>query len=202
VRPGRARSALRLAALVLGSAAAVGCVRGCTSSRPPIHLNPNMDYQPKLQAQEGSEFFYDGQGMRAPVEGTVARGRLNEDAAFQTGKDASGAFLAASPVARTDALLQRGAERYGIYCRPCHDPRGDGKGILFERAGVPTPSFHEERIRGLADGEIFDVVSHGKGLMPAYAYPIPPADRWAVIAHVRRLQQERQAVDVASAGRP
>lgn len=187
--------ALALLALVL-----TGCVRGCPSSRPPIHINPNMDYQPKLQPFEASRFFYDGKAMREPIPGTVARGDAWAQDAFHTGRDESGAFVAVSPVAVDDALLARGAERYAIYCSPCHDLRGNGRGILYERGKVPTPSLHDERIRGLADGEIFDTVTQGKGLMPSYLYPIPAADRWAILAHVRRLQRERLADQASLAG--
>jgi hypothetical protein len=134
------------------------------------------------------------------VPGTVARGQLHEDESFESGRDAAGEFLRALPVAESDELLARGAERFAIYCRPCHDQRGDGKGILFERGGVPTPSFHEQRIRDLADGEIFDVITNGKGLMKPYRYPVPAADRWAIVAHVRHLQRERAEREVAAAG--
>jgi mono/diheme cytochrome c family protein len=108
--------------------------------------------------------------------------------------------VATSPVSGDETLLARGAERYAIYCAPCHDVRGNGRGILYERGKVPTPSLHEERIRALPDGEIFDVVTQGKGLMPAYGYPIPPADRWAILAWVRHLQTERQAQEAVLAG--
>ncbi len=193
-----ARRGLELAACLLAALSTLGCVRGCPSSRQPIHLNPNMDYQPKAQPQEESAFFYDGQAMRLPVAGTVARGQLAEDRPFHTGRDDAGEFVASSPVTVTEPLLARGAARFGIYCEPCHDKRGDGTGILFERGGVPTTSMHDDRVRGLREGELFDVITHGKGLMPAYGYPIPPADRWAIVAHVRRLQSERQASDLAA----
>ena len=193
-------SRTRVLLLALAGLALTGCVRGCTSSRPPIHINPNMDDQPKLQPFEASRFFYDGKAMREPIPGTVARNDDWTQDAFHTGKDASGAFVATSPVAPDDAALARGAERFAIYCSPCHDQRGNGRGILYERGKVPTPSLHEERIRALKDGEIFDVMTIGKGLMPGYAYPIAPADRWAILAHVRRLQSERQASEAALAG--
>jgi mono/diheme cytochrome c family protein len=187
----------RALALVLAALSTVGCARGCASSRPPIHLNPNMDDTPRYEAQEASAFFHDGKVMRPPVPGTVARGRLVEEPAVVTGKDESGAFLATMPVEGTEAQLERGGARFEIYCQPCHDRRGDGRGILFHRAGVPTPSFHDERIRALGDGELFDVITNGKGLMPAYGYPIPPEDRWAIVSWVRHLQQERASADVA-----
>ena len=187
-RPGAIAAAILALALT-------GCVRGCTSSRPPIHINPNMDDQPKLMPFEASRFFYDGKAMREPVPGAVAREDVWSADAFHTGRDESGAFVPTSPVAADDATLTRGEERYAIYCAPCHDARGNGRGILYERGKVPTPSLHEERIRLLPDGEVFDVMTHGKGLMPAYGYPVSPADRWAILAHVRRLQSERQGAN-------
>ncbi len=184
----RARTAL-LMAVALGS---VGCVRGCTSTSPPIHLNPSMYNQPKIKAQSSSDFFYDGSGMRAPVPGTVARGELKEDRAFNEGVDADGKPLAASPVEATDVLRARGKERFLIYCAPCHDARGDGKGVLAQRGNVPTTSMHDAKVRTATDGAIFGTITNGSGLMPSYKWPIKPADRWAIIAYVRELQQKRQ----------
>lgn len=198
---GRPTMILKLLGLVALTTLTMGCVRGCTSSRPPIHIVPNMDWQPKYETQEASDFFYDGAAMRQPVPGTVARGQLWEDLAQRTGKDAAGVYLASSPMPQTEQLLARGAERYDIFCRPCHDKQGTGKGIMYEHGGVPTPSFHEERFLVMPDGEVFKTITEGTGLMKGYGYPIPPADRWAIIAHVRRLQQQRQAIEMASAGR-
>lgn len=189
--------------LVLSSVLALGgCARGCTSSRPPIHLNPSMDDQPKVRTQTASTFFYDGASMRQPVPGTVAIGGLKEDAAFFTGKGADGQFVATIPRPVDEALLERGRERYEIYCQPCHDARGDGQGILFQRGKVPTATFHQEKILKYSDGQIFDVITNGVGLMPAYRWPIPPADRWAIVAHVRELQRERQARATSAASTP
>ena len=131
--------------------------------------------------------------MRQPVPGTVAIGGLKEDTAFFTGKGADGQFVATIPRAVDEALLERGRQRYAIYCQPCHDARGDGRGILFQRGNVPTATFHQDKILNYPDGQIFDVITNGVGLMPAYRWPIPPADRWAIVAHVRGLQRERQA---------
>ena len=181
-------------ALVLASIAALtGCARGCTSSRPPIHLNPSMDNQPKVLAQTGSEFFYNGASMREPVPGTIAIGGLKEDGAFFTGKDAGGQFVAKIPVPVNETVVERGRQRYVIYCQPCHDARGDGKGILFQRGNVPTASFHQEKVLNYPDGQIFDVITNGQGLMAGYRWPIPPADRWAIIAYVRELERKRLA---------
>jgi len=183
----------RAAALAAMAVTLSGCglLRGCTSSQPPIHINPSMDNQPKLLPQAESAFFYDRSGMRPPVEGTVARGELKDDDAFYRGVGPDGKPVAAIPVAVDEALLARGRARYAIYCQPCHDQRGDGKGILFQRGNVPTSSFHLDKIRAYPDGQLFDIVTNGSGLMPSYRWPIPPADRWAIIAHVRELQRER-----------
>jgi mono/diheme cytochrome c family protein len=177
-----------------------GCARGCTSSQPPIHLNPSMDNQPKARPQSASTFFRNGASMREPVPGTVAIGGLKEDTVFHTGMGPDGQFVKTSPVTVDQAVLDRGRERYQIYCAPCHDARGDGKGILFQRGNVPTASFHQEKILNYADGEIFDVITNGRGLMAAYRWPIAPADRWAIVAYVRVLERERQARTAAAAG--
>jgi mono/diheme cytochrome c family protein len=183
-----------LGALALTSAVVLsGCARGCTSGRPPIHLNPSMDDQPKVLSQTASDFFFNGSSMREPVPGTVAIDGLKEDAAFFTGKGADGQFVAKIPVNTDEALLERGRQRYVIYCQPCHDARGEGKGILFQRGNVPTASFHDEKILKYADGQIFDIMTNGMGLMPSYRWPIPTADRWAIIAYIRELERKRQA---------
>ena len=173
--------------------ALTGCARGCTSSRPPIHLNPSMDNQPKVRPQSSSTFFSDGSAMRQPVPGTIAIGGLKEDTAFFTGRNADGQFVATIPIATDDAMLERGRQRYTIYCQPCHDARGDGKGILFQRGNIPTATFHQEKVLKYTDGQLFDIMTNGQGLMPAYKWPIPPADRWAIIAHIHGLQRDRQA---------
>jgi mono/diheme cytochrome c family protein len=189
-----------LGVLALASVVSLaGCARGCTSSRPPIHLNPSMDDQPKVRAQTASTFFYDGLSMRQPVPGTVAIGELKEDAAFFTGKSADGTFVATNPVTVDAALVERGRQRSAIYCQPCHDARGDGKGILFQRGNVPTASFHQEKILNYPDGQLFDVITNGTGLMAGYRWPIPPADRWAIVAYVRELQRQRSAAAAAAA---
>ncbi|MGE3508225.1 MAG: cytochrome c [Vicinamibacterales bacterium] len=183
-----------LGALVLASTVALtGCARGCTSSRPPIHINPSMDDQAKVLPQSASAFFFNGASMREPIPGTVAIGGLKEDVALFTGKGPDGQYVTEFPVAMSDALVERGHQRYAIYCQPCHDARGDGRGILFQRASVPTGNFHSEKILAYTNGEVFDIISNGRGLMPGYRWPIPPQDRWAIVAYVRELQRQRQA---------
>ena len=172
-----------------------GCMRGCKSSSPPAQLNPSMFNQEKYRAYASSDFFYDGGAMRLPVAGTIARGQLPGDGVFDTGKGADGSW-AASPVPADEKLVARGHERFSIYCQPCHDERGEGKGVLFQRAKVPTANLLEKRFRDMKDGEIFDTITNGKGLMAGYRYPVHAADRWAIIAYVRNLQKaesEREA---------
>ena len=189
-----ARTRRLLGAVALTSVVCLaGCARGCPSSRPAVHLNPSMDDQPKVRAQAASTFFYDGSSMRPPVPGTVAIGGLKEDVAFHTGKGADGSFVATNPLPVNEALVERGRQRATIYCQPCHDARGDGKGMLFQRGNVPTASFHQEKILNYPDGQIFDVITNGFGLMAGYRWPIPPADRWAIVAYVRDLQRKRSA---------
>lgn len=191
-------AAIAVLALAFGSA---GC-RGCTSSRPPIHINPSMDEQPKYRAQAPSAFFYDGSAMRQPVPGTVARGELREDRAFFEGKDETGKDVAVSPVAVSDEVLTRGQNRYKIYCQPCHDQGGDGKGILFQKGNVPTTSMHSDKVLTATDGHIYDVITNGLGLMPGYKWPIAPADRWAIVAYVRQMQKTRREEQPAAASAP
>ena len=184
----------RLAAAALAAPLLLLGCRGMPSPYPPIHLNPNMDYQERYDPQAASGFFYDGMAMRQPVAGTVARGQLDIDHSLLFGRDDDGYFLESSPIAVTGDILARGRNRYTIYCQPCHDERGTGQGILFERAGTPTASLHDERVAGYNDGRLYDVITNGSGLMAGYRYPLKTEDRWAVVAYVRELQQERRTM--------
>ncbi len=178
-----ARAGVLLALLV-----AVGC-RGCTSRRPPIHLNPNMDDQPRYGAQGPSPFFYSGSTSQAPVPETIARGELEEDEAYVTGRAPARGYID-NPQEPSEETLARGEERYRIYCSPCHASSGDGRGTVYQRSGLESTDLREPRVRDLADGEIFEVISEGRGLMEGYAFPINVGDRWAIVEHVRRLQRE------------
>ncbi|MFC1729470.1 c-type cytochrome [candidate division KSB1 bacterium] len=178
--------------LILSGLVVTGCVRGNPSERTPIHLNPNMDYQEKYQPQEYSGLF-EGSIMRAPVAGTVARNELRENPAYFRGKNADGSPVTELPVPVTMQLLRRGQERFNIYCAPCHARTGDGKGIIVEYEYVPPASFHDQRIRGVEDGHLFDVISNGIRNMPAYAHQVPVADRWAIVSYIRALQRSQNA---------
>jgi mono/diheme cytochrome c family protein len=195
-------SAARTRTLLVLSLAAIapvvqGCMRGCSSSSPPVLVNTSMFNQPKYKAQAESDFFYDGKAMRPPVPGTIARGHLRDDLALATGLGADGKPLATSPVTADEKLLARGHERYAIYCKPCHDERGEGKGVLSERAKVPTANLLDARIRAISDGEMFDTITNGKGLMAGYRYPVTAHDRWAIIAYVRDMQKKNAEMEAA-----
>lgn len=172
---------------------AVSCFRGKPSKEPPVHINPNMDNQPKYKAQSQSEFFEDGATMRTPVAGTVASDGLRDDVPLYTGKDENGRLLDVGPLAVDMVFLRRGHERYDIYCSPCHSRLGDGKGIMLTRGYVPPPTFHSQRLREMPDGQIFDVITNGVRNMPSYRHQIPVKDRWAIVAYVRALQRSQNA---------
>jgi mono/diheme cytochrome c family protein len=189
-------------ALALGGVAllVVGCLRGSPSERPPIHLNPNMDDQPKYLPQSESAFFADGRTMRPAVPGTVARGELAADTAYHQGRVGEALVRGIPLPAVDDAVLRRGAERYAIFCGPCHGERGDGKGMLFVRSQVQSANLAEERIVAMPDGQLFETISRGFGLMPAYGHQIPVADRWAIVAHVRVLQDVEPVMQTTDVG--
>jgi len=169
------------------------CYRGRPSDDPPIHLNPNMDSQEKYKPQAESKFFADGKTMRQPVPGTVARNELRDDEAYYRGKNPDGTFVKKMPVEITMDVLKRGQERYNIYCAPCHDQTGAGKGIVVKKGYLPPPSFHLDRLREIEDGHIFDVITNGIRNMPSYNHQIPVSDRWKIIAYFRALQRSQNA---------
>jgi mono/diheme cytochrome c family protein len=179
--------------LIAATALFTDCYRGQPSKKPPIHLIPDMDSQPKYDAQEQSSYFWDGSTMRLPVEGTVAIGHLNDNVAYYKGKNNNGSFVKANPVEVTLPMLKRGQQRYNIYCAPCHGQVGDGNGIIVKKGYLPPPSFHSERIRALGDGAVCDIISNGIRNMPSYAHQIPVQDRWAIVAYVQALQKSQNA---------
>jgi mono/diheme cytochrome c family protein len=152
-----------------------------------------MHDQPKYDPLEASDFFADQRSQRPPVEGTVARGRLNEDTAYFSGKGASGQLVAEFPFAVTREVVSRGQERYNVFCAPCHDRLGAGLGMIVRRGYRRPPSYHIDRLRTISNGHMYDVITNGFGAMPDYASQIPPADRWAIVAYVRALQRSQSA---------
>jgi len=155
---------------------------GCGTS-----LRQDMANQPRDNPLSPSSFFPDGRSARPIVENTVMRGSLASDA-LTVPKD-SNAF----PLPLTKELLQRGQERYAIFCQPCHGIEGDGQGMVAMRGMKHPPSFHQERLRAEPNGYIYDVVTNGFGAMYGYSSQIPPPDRWAILAYVRALQLSRNA---------
>lgn len=181
-----------------------GC-QGSLSEKPPVHLNQNMDFQERFDAQESNAFFADNRAMREPVKGTVARGLLKDDTALWTGRDANGNFVD-NPVVVDMALLERGREKYDIYCSVCHGLAGDGQGIIMTGGYgyVPAPSYHTDMLRAQADGYIYDALTNGIRSMPGYGSQIKkPEDRWAIVAYIRALErsQAAQAADVPESER-
>ncbi len=171
-----------------------GCFRGLPSDRPPIHINPNMDNQPKFKAQSASAFFADGAAMRQPVAGTVARGKLHDDDLYWRGVDpTTGKPCAKSPVAVSETSLKRGQERFNIYCSVCHGQVGDGQGIMLKKGYVPPPSFHSDLLRGYPDGQIFQSIANGIRNMPSYKGQISVEDRWLIVNYLRVLQRSQHA---------
>jgi len=167
--------------LVLASAWLTGC-------------RQDMQDQPKFIPLRPSSFFDDGRSERPLVEGTVARGHLDADSALYTGK-VDGKPVEAFPFPVTRAVLERGQERYNIYCSPCHDRLGNGHGMIQQRGfnHPPPQSYHVDRLRQAPVGYFFDVITNGLGAMPDYAAQIEPRDRWAIVAYVRVLQLSQHA---------
>lgn len=180
-----------------------GCGREKTSGNTPIHLNPNMDHQPKYKAQAVSHFFEDGATMRPLIEGTIALGQLREDDKYYTGKNSKGDFIKKAPVEISLERLKRGQERFNIYCSPCHGKIGDGKGIMTKEdyKYVTPPNYHTDSLRQFTDGQIFDVITNGVRNMPSYKHQIPVDDRWSIVLYLRALQRSHNAtIDDIPAG--
>ncbi len=152
----------------------------------------DMHDQPKYKPLRGSDFFDDGRSARPFVEGTVARGHLHTDEHFYTGK-VKGELVTTLPFPATKEVLERGHERYNIYCSPCHDRVGTGRGMIVQRGFRQPPSFHIDRLRQAPVGHFFDVMTNGFGTMYSYADRIPPKDRWAIVAYIRALQLSQNA---------
>ncbi len=151
-----------------------------------------MADQPSYRPFQPSAFFEDGRSARPLVPGTIPRGYLRTDASFYTGKS-GGEFVETFPFPITRAVLERGQERYNIFCAPCHDRVGSGQGMIVQR-GFPRPtSYHTPRLREAPVGYFFEVITNGFGKMYDYASRIPPRDRWAIVAYIRALQLSQYA---------
>jgi mono/diheme cytochrome c family protein len=167
---------------------ALGC-RGQISDQPPLFIKHGMEYQPRLNAYEGNDFFADGRNMRTPPAGTVARGLLKEDDNYWRGGPDTGAPVDKIPFTVTPELMERGQERYKIYCTPCHGQTGIGNGVVVQKGYLPPPNFSDPRLLEVGDGYLYRAISNGIRNMPSYGKQIPEADRWAIVAYVRALQR-------------
>ena len=169
----------RAAVLLIGLVVLTGC-------------RQKMADQPRYDPLEPSAFFPNGQSARPLPPNTVPRGQLRADSLLYTGKE-NGADATTFPFTVTLEVLQRGQERFNIYCAPCHDRAGTGHGIVVQRGFMPPPSFHSDRLRTAPVGHFFDVITNGFGVMPDYRAQIAPRDRWAIVAYIRALQYSQHA---------
>jgi len=173
--------------------------RGALSRNPPIYIFPDMKRQLKLRPQTPDDFFANGTSSQLPVPGTLARSKPisvgdtlvypYEDSPVLTGR-VSGTtnFVETNPLPVTAQLLQRGQQRFNIYCSPCHGRQADGNGITKKLGMSTVADLHGKRIVELPDGEIFYVITNGRNTMGAYGPNVPVEDRWAIIAYLRALQ--------------
>jgi len=169
---------------------------GKTTTKTRVHLVPDMDMQPRFRAQGASAFFADGRMSRLPVEGTVAQGELNLDTAWHQGKDGAD-YVQKIPSVVDEAMLDRGRQRFGIYCAPCHGHDGLGQGTVHKRASLLTDQGHAQwvpptdlsakRILEQPAGMIYETIGQGRNNMPGYAVQIPVKDRWAIVAYTQAL---------------
>ena len=168
-------------ACLIALAAAAGC-------RQDMHDNP------RSEPLEASRVFADQSASRMLIEGTVPRGHLNDDDFLYTGM--SGGMPAAEfPFAITRKELDRGENRFNVYCAPCHSKVGDGRGMVVQRGYRQPPSFHIDRLRDVPPGYMFDVITNGFGVMPDYRAQIKVEDRWAIVAYVKALQLSQHATE-------
>jgi hypothetical protein len=180
--------------LALAALSALSGCRGQTSKESPIVGIRGMYDQPRYDMQSKSAFFPDHRTMRLPVADTIAREEIWDPEIGQGRlRDDSGYVLAVpNPVIEhlggAQAFLARGQERFGIYCAPCHDKTGSGRGMAVKRGMLAPPTFHSDRIRHLPDGQIYATISNGLRNMPAYGISIPVVDRWAIVGYVRALE--------------
>jgi mono/diheme cytochrome c family protein len=152
----------------------------------------DMFNQPRSNPLASSDFFADGAASRPLVPGTIPRGHLEADEAFYTGKIGTN-LVNQFPVAVTRELLERGQQRYDIYCAVCHDANGEGHGVVVQRGFPAPPSYHIDRLRQAPPGYFFNVITHGYGVMYSYAARVEPPDRWAIAAYIRALQLSHDA---------
>ncbi len=159
----------------------------------------DMHMQPYYRPLAKTDFFADGRSARNPVDGTVARGDLREDSYLYSGKIGGnpGDYM---PFPVNVEVMNRGQDRFNVYCTPCHGRVGDGNGFIPSRGLKRPPSYHIERLRKAPLGYFFDVMTNGFGVMQDYSAQVAPQDRWAIAAYIRALQlsQNAPAADLPS----
>ena len=186
---------LLIFALAVALVVLIAGPRGGLSRKPPIQIFPDMKKQMKLLPQKDDSFFADGRGSRLPVPGTIPRGAPYQDWPVNTGRVTGLTnFVENIPVPVTEQLMARGRQRFEINCLPCHGPQADGNGITKKYAMAVVANLHDKRIVEMPDGEIFNTITYGKGLMSPYGPNVVPVDRWAVIAYLRALQRAQLGV--------
>lgn len=173
--------------------------RTVRTAKPPLHIVSDMDNQPSFRTQKRNMMFADRRAMRPQVSGTVARGQMASNTPLASGRDGDD-WVTDFPVEVDRGLLERGRERYAIYCSPCHGLSGFGDGAVAKRADqlqegtwTPPSSFHSELIRSRPVGHIYNSITNGIRNMPAYGPQISVEDRWAVVAYVKALQRSQNA---------
>jgi mono/diheme cytochrome c family protein len=173
--------------------------RAVKTAHPRIHIIQDMDNQPKVKTQSKMLLFADRRGMRPPVPGTVARGMIEADRSIVLGRTGD-AWSEAIPVPVTTQMIERGRERYDIFCSPCHGLSGHGDGMVAKRADqlmegtwTPPTSLHTDLVRQRPVGQVFNTITNGIRNMPAYGAQVPTADRWAIVAYVKALQRSQNA---------
>lgn len=183
---------LTLALLVFAVLAIAG-FRGSKTTNRPFEIFPDMDHQAKFKPQTPSNFFANGSAPRQPVEGTVAKGMPAQNDYYSTGKmgDKWGDGI---PIAIDEAAMLRGQERFTINCAICHGPVALGNGIVKPYGLSTIANLQDARIRYMADGEIFNTITHGKATMNAYGANVSIDDRWKIIAYLRALQRSQNTV--------
>ena len=169
-------------------------VRATPDPNRAVHIFFDMDFQPKFKPQTVNPLFADGRAMRPPVQGSVARGESYVDTHMYEGV-VDGQWATALPASMKldQATLERGQQRFNIYCTPCHGQLGDGNGMVVQRGLRQAASYHQERLRAEKAGYFFDVITNGFGVMQGYAEQIPVRDRWLIVAYVRALQLSQHA---------
>jgi mono/diheme cytochrome c family protein len=190
--------------------AAIPILLGCVALAGCEKAMHNMYDQPRYKPFAASPLFPDGTSARTPPPEAVpyARGSFAGTSSGQAGmeqirREREALAARAIPYVITTELLERGRERYAIYCVPCHSPVGDGDGLVARRGFPHPPSYHSDRLRQAPDRHFFDVITRGYGIMYSYADRVEPADRWAIVAYIRALQlsQQAKAVDLPEAAR-